>query len=364
MAAVSIGEAQTDRGSLDPANDSPRGSTVPATRDLTDDEILGLGVRNRTRWPERREQDTESTEDPVIGAGGQDREPANNNESGGEFPREYRAVFDANPELKQVWDETRAYRQAFPTPEEAQAATKALGDFKAIDRLFYSNRTEDHAQLARLVAKLDPASFSSLAKAMATVATEPDGAKTQESPNAPSSIGERNTEPLPSPDHSDAADVRERFVHEANEEAVRSVLSAIESQVDRVLPSNASSTARNRFVGEIYRELDKSLQSNPEFAKRVRQAFQSGKLDAGHRSAVASLIAGRAKQGLPSALKRVLGEWTSTILASTGERLARQRSAESRVDIGGARGGAEAHRARSPRDIDYRRMSDADILNL
>jgi hypothetical protein len=211
---------------------------------------------------------------------------------------------------------------------------------------------------------LDPASFASLAKAMATLATEPQGAKTQESPNAPSSTGERLTEPLPSPDHSDAADVRERFVHEANEEAVRSVLSAIESQVDRVLPSNSSSAARNRFVGEIYRELDKSLQSNPDFAKRVRQAFQSGKLDAGHRSAVVSLIAGRAKQGLPSALKRVLGEWTSTILASNGERLARQRSAESRVDIGGARGGAEAHRARSPRDIDYRRMSDADILNL
>jgi hypothetical protein len=166
-------------------------------------------------------------------------------------------------------------------------------------------------------------------------------------------------------DSTALAAVQHDFLQGANAEAVKSVLSAIESQVDRLLPEKVSSGARNRVVSEIYRELDSSLQSNGQFGRQLRGALRSGDLDGRHHSAVVSLIVGRARQALPSVAKRVLNEWTSTILAASQDRRARQRSAESRVDIGGSRGtGSEGHHARSPRDIDYGRMSDADILNL
>ncbi|MGH9567829.1 MAG: hypothetical protein ACRD4I_17785, partial [Candidatus Angelobacter sp.] len=145
---------------------------------------------------------------------------------------------------------------------------------------------------------------------------------------------------------------------------VRGVLQAIEAQVARVLPESVPKGARNRVVGEIYRELDQSLQANPDFVKHVRSAVRTGNCNVAHQNAVAALVIGRAKQSLPSVAKRVLGEWTSTIVAANHDRREKQRSAESRIDIAGARGGKDASRARSPRDIDYSRMSDADILNL
>jgi hypothetical protein len=155
------------------------------------------------------------------------------------------------------------------------------------------------------------------------------------------------------------------FFHAANAEAVQSVLGAIESQVERLLPEGVSKNARNRVVGEIYRELDASLRGNRQLTQQVRDAFQSGALDADHQRAIVSLITGRARQALPAVAKRVLGEWTSTVMAAHQERRARQRAAEKRVDIAGSsRAGNEGRRPLGARDIDYGRMSDADILNL
>ena len=364
IAVASTAQAPANQGASSPSNSS-HNSTGPVSRNLTDDEILGLGVRTRTRRAEVGERTAEAAEDPALVAERADPGTADQIEvSGEEMPQEYREVFEANPELRSAWDDARAYRQAFSSPEEARAATRALEDVRTLDRLFYSRRSDDHAQLAQMVAKLDPESFSSLAKAMANVATVGQAeVKEHEGSSAGKELASTPRERAVEQNRPDKPE-RERFVQAANEDAVRSVLTAIESQVDRVLPGNSPSGARNRLVGEIYRELDASLQANPEFAKQVRQALQSGKLDAGHRTAVVSFITSRARQGLPAAIKRVLGEWTSTVLATTGERHARQRSAENRVDIGGARGSAEAHRARSPRDIDYKRMSDTEILNL
>jgi len=155
------------------------------------------------------------------------------------------------------------------------------------------------------------------------------------------------------------------FFHAANAAAVQGVLDAIETQVERLLPEGISTSARQRVVGEIYRELDASLQSNRQLAQQMREAFRSGALDAAHQRAVVSLLTGRAKQALPGVAKRVLGEWTSTIVAANQDRRARQRSAERRVDIAGSSGAAnDGRRSMTPRDLDYARLSDADILNL
>ena len=85
------------------------------------------------------------------------------------------------------------------------------------------------------------------------------------------------------------------FLHSANAAAVESVVAAIEAQVERLLPEGVAKNARTRVVGEIYRELDSSLRSNPQFAAQLRDAFRSGSLDDGHQRAIVSLLTGRAR---------------------------------------------------------------------
>ena len=158
---------------------------------------------------------------------------------------------------------------------------------------------------------------------------------------------------------------QEQFFHSTNAAAVEGVVEAIEAQVERLLPDGISKSARNRVVGEIYRELDSTLRANRTLTQQMRDAFRSGGLDTNHQKAIVSLITGRARQALPGVAKRVLNEWTTTVVSANQERRARQHTAERRVDIGGTGGaGNEGRHSMGPREINYARMSDADILNL
>ena len=230
-----------------------------------------------------------------------------------------------------------------------------------MDALFYSRRPEDHAELARSIAELDPAAFASLAKAIGEQAgkqTRVEGKK-----NEAALAAQRQEQEKTNAAGISTAQVD--FFQAANAAAVQGVLDAIETQVERLLPEGASKSARNRVVGEIYRELDATLGANRQLSQQVRDAFRSGGLDANHQRAIVSLITGRARQALPGVAKRVMNEWTSTIVAANQDRRARQHAAERRVDIAGSSGGAgEGRRSMAPRDIDYARMSDGDILNL
>ena len=323
---------------------------------------------------------------------------------GGE-PAHLQAAFAANPELRAAWHEAKSFRETFATPEEARAATGMLADLNRMDALFFSHRPEDHAQLARAVADLDPAAFASLARAMSQVAQSagvsfpsiaarsvagrgsavprPSGEGSPSlvgAPHATPAIASSGSVTKPRTDASaptasssvqdsqhipGVTPAQEQFFHAANAAAVEGVVEAIESQVERLLPEGISKSARNRVVGEIYRELDSTLRSNRTLTQQMRDAFRSGTLDANHQKAVVSLITGRARQALPAVAKRVLNEWTTTIVSANQQRRERQRTAERRVDIGGAGGaGNEGRHSMGPREINYARMSDADILNL
>jgi hypothetical protein len=81
------------------------------------------------------------------------------------------SVLEENPEVRDARHDAKAYREVFATPAEAQAATKLLGDLNRMDALSFSRRPEDHAELARAVAQLDPQAFASLARAMSAMTT-------------------------------------------------------------------------------------------------------------------------------------------------------------------------------------------------
>ncbi|MGA8220951.1 MAG: hypothetical protein WB780_04795 [Candidatus Acidiferrales bacterium] len=315
---------------------------------------------------------------------------AEDSKPAGATPEELSGIIEANPKLKAAWDDEQAYRKIFATPQEAQAATALLADLNRMDALFFSRRPEDHTQLAHAIAELDPAAFASFARAV-NAHLENGAARGQATNVAPGSI--RRADSVEAARESAEAGRQDRssreastqgadenaprstlpgltaqqgeFFHATNATAVEGVLEAIESQVERLLPDGVSKSARSRVVAEIYRELDGTLRSNRQLAQQLREAFRSGSLDADHQRAVVSLITGRARQALPGVAKRVLQEWTSTLVAANQDRRARQRSAERRVDIAGSGGtGSDGRRSIGPRNIDYARMSDADILNL
>ncbi len=323
-------------------------------------------------------------------------------------PAHLKAALEANPELRAAWREAKAYREAFATPEAARAATGMLADLNRMDALFFSRRPEDHAKLALAVADLDPDAFASLARAMTQVsqtagATFPaiaarsastDRGTSRSAPADPSASLRFSAASSHSPAglQPTTTDVRhavpaaelgsfapqqavstsaaitpaqEQFFHSTNAAAVEGVVEAIEAQVERLLPEGISKSARNRVVGEIYRELDSTLRANRTLTQQMRDAFRSGALDGSHQKAIVSLITGRARQALPGVAKRVLNEWTTTVVSANQQRRERQHTAERRVDIGGAGGaGNEGRHSMGPREINYARMSDADILNL
>jgi hypothetical protein len=378
MAGAAVVEAGVGQGNgnVESAGTASGARVAPkaAPRYASDDEILGLGVRTRTRNLQEARREVDDIFEEVFGqaANGDARDDESSGDQGA-AAEDFREAFEANPELKSAWDAANAYREVFATPEDARSAQAQVADLNAMDALFFSKRPEDHAELAKMVAKLDPEAFASLAKAMNSVTRSTSRVEEARQPGteAPAKKAEptderaAEREATTGPESTGASQAQREFFSSANTEAVRGVVKAIETQVERLLPSSVSSEARNRVVGEIYRELDASLQANGQFAKQIRGALRSGSMDAAHHNAVVSLIVSRARQALPSVAKRVLNEWTSTILAATEDRRSRQKTAERRVDIDGSRGGAsEGHRIRSPRDIDYGRMSDADILNL
>lgn len=366
-------------------------ATAPAPRP-TDDEILGLETRTKSPALETQGQ----AESDPFDFDASEAEAAGQTGSSREEPAQYRAIFEANPELAEAWRESQSFRdifpnietareiqKLFPTLNDARAADAQVADLARLDTLFFSNRPESHAELAAAIYRLNPAAFRSLAHMMHSISTD-SGSASKVSPGnenlaaaalLPDQAPRTNQVTAPQmsadePIHSDAATSpvtaahEHAFFHETNAAAVEGVLNSIQSQLDRILPEGTPKNARQRLTGEIYRELDTALQGNRAFGQQLREAFRSGQLTPENQRAIVGMVVGRARQALPGIAKRVLGEWTSGVVAHANSRHERQRNAAKRIDIAGGAPGGDGPRSLMPKDIDYRRMSDSDILNL
>lgn len=316
-------------------------------------------------------------------------------------------VLEAHPELSDAVESAQQFRAIFPTPAAAQDAKTQLDE---LDAMFFSGAPADHAALAARMHELSPQAFHGLASAMSahaaqsaprdSNATAPGAAATSQAPDgnaggvesprqlatesrerasaAPSEMAAaqkaaevRVSSPARASDSRRAAQVA--FYHSTNAAVVQKIVGAIESQVNQLLPESISSGAKTRIVGEIYRDLDATLRGNQQLGKQLRDAFASAANDPAsprgdtraHQQAIVTLMTGRARQALPAIAKRVIGEWTHGVVAANRERRARHESAVKRVDIagGGASDGVN-RKPMSPREVDYKRLSDSDILNL
>jgi hypothetical protein len=366
--------------------------TVPETRAAvptprpSDDEILELvthvaAPRGDSSTPDVFDGDgVQSEQGADLQPGQISREPA-----------QFRTIFESNPELRDAWREAESFREIFPnveaareiqklfpTAEDARVANSQVSDLARIDALFFSNRPESHAELAAAIYRLNPSAFQSLAQMMNAMVAPAGGdgprtlapsstpsAETQIATNGPAPRAKEDSALQRSSAMEPANAAHEHaFFQETNAAAVEGVLNSIQSQLDRLLPEGTPKNTRQRLTGEIYRAIDSSLQSNRAFGQQLRQSFRSGQLTVENQRAIVGMVVGRAKQALPGIAKRVLSEWTSGVMSHASTRQDRQRNAARRVDIAGGSPGGDSPRALMPKDIDYRRMSDNDILNI
>ena len=317
----------------------------------------------------------------------------------------------AGEEAKQFWETHAAYREAFATPAEARAvgelfpgganearqARGAAEELRAFDAAYLSGEPQAHAQLAAYLFNAQPRAFQMILRQAARVLAERDPAAWREfltaTGGSDTAVGAQPfgfaQDKRAAPAGAGATENTERvaleqqraeLAHERSElrasqySALRgavndAVAGDVRGEITRVLRTalgaDISEGARSRIADDIFNDIHSTLSADYTLTRQVGAVLETSRFDDGTRQQVAQLIAARAKALLPSVAKRVVADWTTSVLALARRKTEKQDAAARRVDIVGGGGFPDSsRRGLAPRDIDYRRTSDEDILSL
>ena len=314
-------------------------------------------------------------------------------------PDDARAAADRSRQLEQI--DGLYFGSAGKSPEEAAAAREQLAQ-TLLQQDPAAFREMVFAGLRALEKSGQGASSKSVAavfrprEVSETVAQIPQAAKPDRE-NPPSEEGGYM--------HAYAA-----FEKAANEELDRDVGGTIARVLEQALPNMKRSDERRdvgaryivplqgRLTDAVRKDVEAALKNDRQLAEQVAQII-SGKrpgeagmhtphFDDASRAQVVRLIGERARQLVPGAARRVLNDWTQTALSAHRARTQRADAVSSRPDIApdaaqagvaqafrpeafdsrpsaaAKTAGLKARAAASDRRIDYRKLSDEQILNL
>ena len=157
-----------------------------------------------------------------------------------------------------------------------------------------------------------------------------------------------------------------QFERATNDAVARDVRGSIHETLSRVMPEGVAEGAARRIGEDIFHEVHRALAADRTLSEQVASVLRSRRFGEAERQHVASLLARRAKQLVPSVARRVIGEWTSTVLSTARSKAARQATAASRVDIAAAGGSLDSMplRPMAQREVNYASMSDEEILGM
>jgi hypothetical protein len=325
-------------------------------------------------------------------------------------------------EARELWNgvqqsrqEAAAFREVFAKPEDARAAAERSRLLDDIDRAYFAGDASQRARLAGSMLREDPAAFremvfaglraleetgkSSLTNGVTGNSARSVGAglvyaEPRSAPPADARAADRPGGASPdAPNDANAMAHYAAFERAANEDLERSVGGSIDRTLDQALPhgNRAENAAmRGRLAATIRQDVEKALQEDRQLGEQVSQVLASRRLDNESRSQIVRLIGERAQQLVPGAAKRVLSEWTQTTLDSHRGRTSRIDDAAARRDVATAspeprttasaansarstqnqnrqrdasRSSGSAGAASGQRKVDYRRVSDEQILN-
>src|SRR5690348_5422251 len=211
------------------------------------------------------------------------------------------------------------------------------------------------AELARQLGVSDTAVANASARSLAQAARPQDANAAAQSPMA---TGNQSTAEFPT-------EAYRAFESATNDDVARSTRESIDRTLSSTLPEGIGEGARRRIAEDIFRELHATLSADRELSRQVGETLRGWHFDGATRQQVASLISSRARGAMPEVARRVVSEWTSSVLASDRARAARVDAAASRRDITGGRvPDTIPASGLLPRNIDYSRMTDEQILDL
>jgi len=269
--------------------------------------------------------------------------------------------------IQKARQEAASYREVFARPEEAREAAGHVRQLEELDRMYFAGDATSRARLAETLLRQDPAAFREMVFAglRALEATEAQRHGEQREPLAPSAPA-----PFAPPAAAEQTIAAYRaFERAANEDLERSVGADIGRVLEQALPSAAraeNAPLRERLSGVIRQEVEAALRGDGNLTDQVAQLLAARRFDDGTRAQVVRLIGERARQLVPVAAKRVLNEWTQTTLAAHRSRAEKTERAASRRDLEGVNAlpGNVSKRSLAPRDMDYRRLTDEQILEM
>ncbi len=154
------------------------------------------------------------------------------------------------------------------------------------------------------------------------------------------------------------------FERSTNDAVARDVRGSISDTLSRVMPEGVADGAARRIGEDIFNEVHRALAADRTLSEQVASVLRDRRFGGAEQQRVASLLAGRAKQLVPSVARRVIGEWTSTVLDTARGKAARQAAAASRIDIAAPGGSLDSMplRQMSAREVNYASMSDEETF--
>ena len=156
------------------------------------------------------------------------------------------------------------------------------------------------------------------------------------------------------------------FERATNDAVARDVRGSISETLARVMPEGVAEGAARRIGEDIFNEVHRALAADRALSEQVAGVLRDRRFGGAEQQRVAALLAGRAKQLVPSVARRVIGEWTSSVLKTARSKAARQAAAAARVDIAAPGGSLDSMplRQMSQREVNYASMSDEEILGI
>jgi hypothetical protein len=318
--------------------------------------------------------------------------------------------------------EARQYKEALPTVEDLQSAVESRTQLQAFDDLFFSSDPKDHAAFLGELAKQDAQAFASMAAQLPAMLYQTDpqayrdqiatplvqtvlsnlmntamGKGNENLKNAVDVIAfnlfgkrfaelGRQAEPTAREKQLEAQNRQyqqenqqrqtqqfEGFRNSVNETAVTKITGTIKQQIMQLAKGTALENrpkAQERIIGEIYNKVDAAIKADRALTATLRKEITQGKRDREQVTRIANLLIARGSRLIPRFAKEVVTTWKTDLLGESQQRANSTRTAAARRDItGGAGTGAPGGGGRNnagqftPRQVDYSRTSDDDILS-
>ncbi len=283
-----------------------------------------------------------------------------------EAPPKWLADMMADPqrggEAKQFWEQTQ------------QAGTRAR-QLEELDRAYFAGdgtSPEETAaareRLAETLLREDPAAFREMVFA-GLKALERAGKQGTNEAKRDSSPPPRLETGAPLGMTEQAVTQYAAFEKAANEDLDRDVGGTIARVLAQTLPNAGKTDAgplQARLTNAIRQDIEAALKGDRQLGEQVARVLAAKRFDDTTRAQVVRLIGERARQLVPAAAKRVLNDWTQTALGAHRARAQKGEAAAARPDVEGVGGAPASARAKvaGPREVDYRKLSDEQILDL